>query len=128
MRFTYSKELYSRTALIKAAFHYTDRAYVHLDCDDSSYTVDIVQKPGCTPVDLREFDNTLLAQLAREEVYQKTKEIRKIALARAMASSVIETNEDVLAEKQNDRKVPEPLPLEEDTERPEDILKDWFTT
>ena len=120
MRFTYSKELYSRTALIKAAFHYTDRAYVHLDCDDSSYTVDIVQKP--------EFDNTLLAQLAREEVYQKTKEIRKIALARAMASSVIETNEDVLAEKQNDRKVPEPLPLEEDTERPEDILKDWFTT
>lgn len=128
MRFTYSKELYSRTALIKAAFHYTDRAYVHLDCDDSSYTVDIVQKSGCTPVDLREFDNTLLAQLAREEVYQKTKEIRKIALARAMASSVIETNEDVLAEKQNDRKVPEPLPLEEDTERPEDILKDWFTT
>ncbi len=128
MRFTYSKELYSRTALIKAAFHYTDRAYVHLDCDDSSYTVDIVQKPGCTPVDLREFDNTLLAQLAREEVYQKTKEIRKIALARAMASSVIETNEDVPAEKQNDRKVPEPLPLEEDTERPEDILKDWFTT
>lgn len=128
MRFTYSKELYSRTALIKAAFHYTDRAYVHLDCDDSSYTVDIVQKPGCTPVDLREFDNTLLAQLAREEVYLKTKEIRKIALARAMASSVIETNEDVLAEKQNDRKVPEPLPLEEDTERPEDILKDWFTT
>ena len=128
MRFTYSKELYSRTALIKAAFHYTDRAYVHLDCDDSSYTVDIVQKPGCTPVDLREFDNTLLAQMAREEVYQKTKEIRKIALARAMASSVIETNEDVPAEKQNDRKVPEPLPLEEDTERPEDILKDWFTT
>ena len=128
MRFTYSKELYSRTALIKAAFHYTDRAYVHLDCDDSSYTVDIVQKPGCTPVDLREFDNTLLAQLAREEVYQKTKEIRKIALARAMASSIIETNEDIPAEKQNDRKVPEPLPFEEDTERPEDILKDWFTT
>ena len=77
---------------------------------------------------LTPFDNTLLAQLAREEVYQKTKEIRKIALARAMASSVIETNEDVPAEKQNDRKVPEPLPLEEDTERPEDILKDWFTT
>ena len=128
MRFTYSKELYSRTALIKAAFHYTDRAYVHLDCDDSSYTVDIVQKPGCTPVDLREFDNTLLAQLAREEVYQKTKEIRKIALARAMASSIIETNEDIPAEKQNDRKVPEPLPFEEDTEKPEDILKDWFTT
>lgn len=128
MRFTYSKELYSRTALIKAAFHYTDRAYVHLDCDDSSYTVDIVQKPGCTPVDLHEFDNTLLAQLAREEVYQKTKEIRKIALARAMASSIIETNEDIHAEKQNDRKVPEPLPFEEDTEKPEDILKDWFTT
>lgn len=128
MRFTYSKELYSRTALIKAAFHYTDRAYVHLDCDDSSYTVDIVQKPGCTPVDLREFDNTLLAQLAREEVYQKTKEIRKIALARAMASSIVETNEEIPAGKQNDRKVPEPLPFEEDTEKPEDILKDWFTT
>lgn len=128
MRFTYSKELYSRTALIKAAFHYTDRAYVHLDCDDSSYTVDIVQKPGCTPVDLHEFDNTLLAQLAREEVYQKTKEIRKIALARAMASSIVETNEEIPAGKQDDRRVPEPLPFEEDTEKPENILKDWFTT
>lgn len=128
MRFTYSKELYSHTALIKAAFHYTDRAYVHLDCDDSSYTVDIVQKPGCTPVDLHEFDNTLLAQLAREEVYQKTKEIRKIALARAMASSIVETNEEIPAGKQDNRKVPEPLPFEEDTEKPEDILKDWFTT
>ena len=30
----FSKELYSRTALIKAAYNFTDMAYIHLDADD----------------------------------------------------------------------------------------------
>lgn len=29
----YNKELYSKIALIKAAYNFTDRAYVHLDAD-----------------------------------------------------------------------------------------------
>lgn len=128
MRLTYSKELYSRTALVKAAFHFTDRAYVHLDCDGSNYVVDIVQKPDTTPVDLQEFDNTILAQITREEIYQKTKDIRKIALARAMASSMVETKEKIAVARQDDKKPLEPFPFEQITEQPENILKDWFTT
>ncbi len=128
MRSTYSQKLYSRTAIIKVAYHFTDRAYVHLDCDDSNYIVDLVQKPDCAPVDLQEFDNTLLAQLAREEVYQRTKEIREIALARAMASSVVETREEIPSGREEDTRKPEPLPFEESTDRPEDILKDWFAS
>ena len=30
----FNKELYSKTALIKAAYNFTDKAYVHLDSDD----------------------------------------------------------------------------------------------
>ena len=33
----YNKELYSKIALIKAAYNFTDRAYVHLDADKKYY-------------------------------------------------------------------------------------------
>ena len=31
----YNRELYSKTALIKAAYNFTDRAYLHLDADEN---------------------------------------------------------------------------------------------
>lgn len=40
----YSKELYSKTALIKAAYNFTDKAYLHLDDDKDYYYVSIVSK------------------------------------------------------------------------------------
>ena len=43
----FSKEFYSKIALIKAAYNYTDIAYVHLDADDIYYYVSIENKnPG----------------------------------------------------------------------------------
>jgi hypothetical protein len=33
----FNKELYSRVALIKAAYNFTDVAYLHLDADDKYY-------------------------------------------------------------------------------------------
>ena len=42
MRF--SKELYSKVALIKAAYNFTDRAYVHLDADQHYYYVTVEAK------------------------------------------------------------------------------------
>ena len=40
----FCKELYSKVALIKAAYNFTDIAYVHLDADDKYYYVDIESK------------------------------------------------------------------------------------
>lgn len=89
MEFQYKKELYPKIALIKAAYHFTDVAYLHLDCNEEYYIVTIVPKTG-KAVEERDFENQILAQVARNEIYQQTKSIREIALARAMASSVIE--------------------------------------
>ena len=40
----YNRELYSKIALIKAAYNFTDRAYVHLDADEKYYYVSLNAK------------------------------------------------------------------------------------
>lgn len=111
MRFWYRKEMYPKIAVIKAAYHFTDVAYLHLDCDEECYIVDIIPKKG-ELVEERDFENQILAQVARNEIYQQTKEIREITLARAVASSIVEDNH-----------------AEADTEESisaETILRNWF--
>lgn len=112
MRF--SKELYSKTALIKAAYNYTDRAYVHLDADDSYYYVTIEPKCQRNEVGEQDFINEMLTQSIRHEVYQQTKNIRELLLARAMATSVIV---DECLVDDND---------ENDLFTEDEILKNWF--
>lgn len=109
----YAKELYSKTALLKAAYSFTDRAYLHLDADESSFAVDITPKDGCTPITKEEFDNEMLCQSLRHEVYEQTKTIRELLVARAMASTMVEVDpaDDVAGD----------FAGEEDT-----ILSDWF--
>jgi His-Xaa-Ser system protein HxsD len=110
----FNKELYSKLALIKAAYNYTDVAYVHLDSDDTYYYVSIENKEQDQEVNEQEFINEMLAQSVRHEIYQQTKNIRELLLARAMATSVIV--EDGLEENN-----------EVDASFDEDeILKDWF--
>lgn len=110
----FSKELYSKIALIKAAYNYTDIAYVHLDADDIYYYVSIENKNPGQEINEQDFINEMLAQSVRHEIYQQTKNIRELLLARAMATSVIvengiEENEEVNG-------------LFSENE----ILKDWF--
>ena len=85
----FNKSLYSKIALIKAAYNYTDRAYVHLDTDDTYYYVSVEPKEGCQAVKEQEFANEMLAQSARHEIYLQTKNIRELLLARSMASSLV---------------------------------------
>lgn len=113
MRFR--RELYSKIALIKAAYNYTDIAYIHLDADDEYYYVTIESKPNEEEVKEADFLNEMLTQSVRHEVYQQTKNIRELLLARAMATSmIVEENmlDDNVVEK------------EEFSEN--EILKDWF--
>ena len=44
MRIQYDKEFYSKEALLKAAYHFTDRAYVYLGVEDGSFFVDFTAK------------------------------------------------------------------------------------
>ena len=110
----FRKTLYSKNALLKAAYNYTDRAFVHLDADDEYYYVSIRPKESAVTISEDEFCNEMLAQSVRHEVYLQTKNIRELLMARAMASSLVmeHTSEDDSAE--------------EDLFTEDEILKDWF--
>ena len=110
----FSKELYSRTALIKAAYNFTDMAYIHLDADDHYYYVFISAKEDGKSISEKDFINEMLSQSVRHVVYKQTKNIRELMLARAMASSVmLNENYDSLEDENEE--------FSED-----EILKDWF--
>ena len=111
--FKFNKELYPKISLIKAAYNFTDVAYVHLDADDKYYYVTLEGKNDNIVSD-DDFVNEMLAQCVRHEIYVQTKSIRELLLARAMATSVI--LEDGLKEDDN-----EDCPFDEN-----EILRDWF--
>lgn len=109
----FKRELYPKTALLKAAYNFTDRAYIHLDADEEYFIVTLENKSDSDPVSEKEFINEMLTQSVRHEVYLQTKNIRELLLARSMATSVVV----------NDEMPPEP---QEDTFNENEILKDWF--
>lgn len=113
MRFR--RELYSKVALLKAAYNFTDIAYIHLDADGDYYYVTTQPKGDGVVVKEEDFLNEILTQSLRHEVYQQTKNIRELLLARAMATSVI------VDEKMLDDSTQQNHAFDED-----EILKDWF--
>ena len=112
MVFKFSAEIYSKTAMLKATYHFTDMAYLHLDMVDGYYVVDIVAKDDYI-IDENELKNEMLAQMVREMIFFQTKDIREISLARALASSAIEEERNQELVSSNSVEI-------------NDILKDWF--
>ena len=90
MTIKYSKKLYPQIALFKAAYSFTDIAYIHLDASDEYYIVSISAKEGHEELSEDAFNNEILYQTVKHEVYTQTKDIRSLIMARAMASTVIE--------------------------------------
>ena len=114
MELHFAKELYNKSVLLKAAYAFLDRAYLHLDSDERDFIVRIESKEGHDPLLPKEFENELLVQAVRHEVYLETKNIREMLVARAIASSVIEVPSEEGV-----------TPSGEDfTES--DILRNWF--
>lgn len=116
VRYQFQKSLYPKIALLKAAYSFTDQAYIYLDADDVYYYVEIEPKNTDVSVDERTFLNEMLAQSVRHEIYQQTKNIRELMLARAMATTVIAEPE---SEDEGDQ--------DGQTFNENDILKDWFS-
>ncbi len=111
----FNKELYSKISLIKAAYNFTDQAYLHLDADENYYYVEIELKNEKTEITENDFINEMLTQSIRHEVYLQTKNIRELLMARAMATSVV-TDDDTDDDQSSI-----------DDQFTEDaILKDWF--
>ncbi len=110
------QKLYPKEAVMKAAYHYLDRAYFHVDALDDTYVITIIAKDESDADTIQmEFENEVLAQAVRYQVYLQTHTLREVLMARAMASTIVgeETNMGT-----------EEIPESEDAL--EDVLKDWF--
>lgn len=91
IRFKVNKNLYSRLVLLKAAYSFTDRYFIHLDMDKASYIIEITSKKTATEENLKQiFNNELLVQATRAAISEKTAHIRELILGRAFASTIIE--------------------------------------
>lgn len=121
MRIQYDKEFYSKEALLKAAYHFTDRAYVYLGVEDGSFFVDFTAKGG-TQFDKEklenEFKNELLAQVIHQTVSKETTVLRELLVARALSSTMVD--ESISSDAAES-------PMTEDAQDELDaIAKDWF--
>lgn len=121
MRIQYDKEFYSKEALLKAAYHFTDRAYVYLGVEDGSFFVDFTAK-GRAQFDKEklenEFKNELLAQVIHQTVSRETTVLRELLVARALSSTMVD--EGISSDAVES-------PMTEDAQDALDtIAKDWF--
>ncbi len=110
----YSKEIYDKDVFLKACYAFTDTAYLHLAADEKNYFVDVIPKNSeNTPEEiLRKLENELIFQQTRKLVSRKTKSLREMIVARALASTIINEDEKHIEEEQ--------------TFSADNILKDWF--
>jgi len=110
----FDREIYSLEALLKAAYHFLDRAYLHLSKDESNWIVAWTDKEGSS-VTSEDFENELISQQLRFKIVTRTADIRKLMLARAFASTMMDVTSN--APKQTTE-------LDEDEEK--DIFKGWY--
>lgn len=95
MDIRYKKELYSKSVLFHTCYRFTDHAYIHLDTDETDFIVSINPKDANDPKNyVALFSNQIIEEASKEDIREKTKNIRQILFARAMASSVIFESED----------------------------------
>ena len=110
----YSKEIYDKDVFIKACYAFTDIAYLHLSADDKNYYVEIIPKRDVDKSEEihRKLENELIFQQTRKIVSRRTKSLREMIVARALASTIINEDEQHVEEEQ--------------VFSADNILKDWF--
>ena len=112
----FKQELYPKEAVMKAAYHFINRCYIHVDITNGEYVIEIITKKD-SPEDVSEyeFENELLAQTVRYQVYTQTHILREILMARAMSSTItgIETEYEKASHPRN-------------LDSLDNILRDWF--
>ena len=115
-----NRSVYPKEALLKAAYAFINECYIHLEQDDTHYEISLTAKEDGDLADTlpAEFENELLAQTVRHQVYCQTHTVREILMARGDGF-----NHDY------GMGIPRKLIAEEDAcsnEELESILEDWF--
>lgn len=121
MRILYSKELYSKKALLKAAYHFTDNYYIYVGVEGDSFFVDFSTKDESL-IDSdklqNQFKNEILAQVIHQSISNQTSDLRKLLVARALSSTMVDEEDPVDNE-------PETM-NEESLNELSAIAKDWY--
>ena len=121
MRILYSKELYSKEALLKAAYHFTGNYYIYVGVEDDSFFVDFSTKDESL-IDSdklqNQFKNEILAQVIHQSISNETSDLRKLLVARALSSTMVDEEDPVDNE-------PETM-NEESLNELSAIAKDWY--
>lgn len=121
--------LYSKEALIKSCYAFLDKYYFHLGIKEKQYIVEISSKsPEYDEETIKkELENEVLAQTVRINVANKTRNLRELIMARAMASTIID-EENHYSDKHSLQQPDKGSTLNsiEDDEELREILQDWF--
>lgn len=114
----YSKTFYSKRALVKAAYSFIHDYYVHLSEIPDFYIVEFTPKFDLKQDVARNFENELIVQSIRLQVFEETKNIRELLIGRAMASSIVMEKDPVqlITDQEN----------ENQEFKTNTILQDWF--
>lgn len=122
MRILYAKELYSKEALLKAAYHFTDNYYIYLGVEGNSFFVDFSSRDD-SPIDSDKlqnlFKNEILAQVIHQSISNETSDLRKLLVARALSSTMVDEEEST------PNNEPETM-SEESLNELSAIAKDWY--
>ncbi len=115
-----NKSLYPPEALLKAAYAFLETDYIHIDEDDKCWVVQLSPKTPETAGNntLKEFENELLSQTVRLQVFDRTRSIREILLARAMTSTLLDEKDPIAKIQAEQGDISQ--------EELESILTDWF--
>lgn len=95
--FLVDDRIFHRDAILKTAYLFTDRFFLHLSYFDEHHISIVVEaKPNqdISAID-KAFCNELLTQMLRYRLAEKTKNIKELIIGRALYSTCIDTDEDV---------------------------------
>ncbi len=114
---SYEKDIYPTEVLLKAAYSFIKKAYIHFSIEANKIIVTFTAKADEELSDTiaMDLENALLAQTVRFQVYKQTHIIREVLMARAMSSTMTMDSDPVGLVEDNY--------LDDDID---DILKDWF--
>lgn len=93
--FQVDKGLYPLKAIYRTAYLFTDRYYIGLDQNEKVYIISLSGKDKkIVYEDVGEFQNELLNQSLNEIVNEKTRDIRKLIVTRALYSAFVPEEEN----------------------------------
>lgn len=120
LTFTVAKGMYLPQVILKAAYAFIKDAYIHIDEKPDTWVINFSLKNDAydSTTFSGEFENELIAQAVRWNVYQQTHTLRELLMARAMTSTMIDDNDPInrVAEAQADI----------DQSELDSILTNWF--